>query len=45
MRLVRRGDSWAIEGEGSSRAQIAYATAENGHLRFTVQPAVGAIAR
>jgi hypothetical protein len=45
MRLVRRGGSWAIEGEGSSRAQIAYATAENGRLRFSVQPALGAFAR
>jgi hypothetical protein len=45
MRLVRRGDSWAVEGEGSSRAQVAYATAENGRLRLSVQPAVGATAR
>src|SRR4029077_9384139 len=45
MTLVRRGDSWAIEGEGSSRARVAYATAENGRLRFSLQPAVVSVAR
>jgi hypothetical protein len=45
MTLVRRGDSWAIEGEGSSRARIAYATAEHGQLSFSVQPAAGASER
>jgi hypothetical protein len=39
MKLVRRGASWAIEGEGSGRAQIAYASSENGRLNVSLQPA------
>jgi hypothetical protein len=38
MTLVRRGSSWAIEGEGSGRAQVAFATSENGQLRFSLKP-------
>jgi hypothetical protein len=40
MTLVRRGDSWAIDGEGSDRARVAYAASDNGRLRFSLQPAV-----
>jgi hypothetical protein len=38
MTLVRRGGSWAIEGEGSDRARVAYASAKNGRLRFLLKP-------
>jgi len=39
MTLVRRGDSWAVDGEGSDRARVAYATCDNGQLRFSLQSA------
>lgn len=34
MKLVRRGDSWRIEGPESHRARIAFATIENGQLVY-----------
>jgi hypothetical protein len=40
MTLVRRGGSWAIEGDGSGRARVAYAAVENGRLRFSFEPRV-----
>jgi hypothetical protein len=45
MTLVRRGGSWAIEGEGSGRARVAYATAENGRLRFSLTPSGVSVGR
>jgi hypothetical protein len=39
MTLVEEGDSLRIEGVGSERARIAYASEEDGRLVFTVQPA------
>lgn len=38
MTLVRRGRSWAIEGDGSRRARVAYASSDNGQLRFSLRP-------
>lgn len=38
MTLVRRGSSWAIEGDASGRARVAYAAVENGQLRFSFEP-------
>jgi hypothetical protein len=35
MMLVKNGDGWRIEGEGSERASIAYASEEDGKLVFT----------
>lgn len=35
MTLVKNGDGWRIEGEGSERASIAYASEEDGKLVFT----------
>ena len=32
MKLVKDGDGWRIEGEGSERARIAYAAEKNGSL-------------
>ena len=37
MTLVKNGEGWRIEGEGSERASIAYAREENGRLVFTKQ--------
>jgi hypothetical protein len=36
MRLVRRGGAWAVEGPGSDRARVAYATVENGRMVYEV---------
>jgi hypothetical protein len=36
MRLVRKGDDWRIEGPGSERARIAYASVEGGQLVYTI---------
>jgi hypothetical protein len=36
MRLVRDGDTWDIQGEGSERARIAYAHVEDDHIVFRV---------
>ena len=44
MKLVRRGDSWAIEGEGCGRARVAYAISENGRMRFSLQSALESVA-
>ena len=32
MELVRDGDAWRIEGEGSERARVAYASEKDGNL-------------
>ena len=37
MRLVETQDGWKVEGDGAERACIAYASEENGSLRFTFQ--------
>jgi hypothetical protein len=37
MHLVENGDGWRIEGEGSERARIAYASERDGHLVYTVE--------
>jgi hypothetical protein len=34
MKLVRRGDDWAIEGLEKERARLAYAKQENGSLVY-----------
>lgn len=34
MRLVRDGQDWILEGEGSERARVAYATLLNGELAY-----------
>jgi hypothetical protein len=36
MRLVRNGDDWRIEGPGSDRARIAFATVAGGQLVYTI---------
>lgn len=35
MRIVPRGNGWAIEGQGSERARVAYACLEDGQLRYS----------
>lgn len=35
--LVRRNGAWKIEGAGSDRARLAYASLENGRLVYTVE--------
>jgi hypothetical protein len=35
MKLVESGGAWTIEGAGKERARIAYATEQDGELRFT----------
>jgi hypothetical protein len=37
MELASDGDAWRIEGDGSERARVAYATERDGELVFTVQ--------
>ncbi len=37
MALVRDGDGWRIEGEGSPRARIAYASEKDGKLVFSLR--------
>jgi hypothetical protein len=37
MNLIRRGDSWSIEGPSSKRARVAFARIENGQLVYQVQ--------
>jgi len=37
MELVGDGDEWRIEGEGSERARVAYASEKDGKLVFTMQ--------
>ena len=39
MWLVKEGYNWRIEGEGRERARVAYATEENGQLRFELDSA------
>jgi hypothetical protein len=36
MKLVRASDGWKIEGPGSERARIAYATLEAGRLVYKI---------
>lgn len=36
MRLVKSGASWKVEGQGSERAKIAYATQVEGHLALSL---------
>lgn len=38
LRLVKRGDSWSIEGQGSERARLAYATLDGDALNFELDP-------
>ena len=39
LRLVKGNDEWHIEGIGSERACIAYATEQDGHLHFSFETA------
>jgi hypothetical protein len=39
MKLIEEGEGLRIEGAGSERARIAYATEKDGHLVLTVQTA------
>lgn len=38
MKLVSDGDGWRIEGAGSERARVAYASEKDGKLAFTMEP-------
>jgi hypothetical protein len=40
MTLVRDGDRWRIEGEGSERARIAYAEFDGDEIVYRLEPAV-----
>jgi hypothetical protein len=40
MKLVRLGNSWAIDGEGSARARVAYASVQDGRLRLSLESSV-----
>ena len=40
MRLVESSHGWHIEGEGSERAHVAYASEHDGHLVYTFEPAM-----
>jgi hypothetical protein len=37
MRLVKSRAGWRIEGPGSEQAQVAYATEENGQIKFALE--------
>lgn len=39
MQLVRIGDSWQVQGEGSDRARVAFAYLDGGVLKYTFNPA------
>lgn len=39
MKLVRAGSGWRIEGAGSGRARLAWATEENGRLEYSLASA------
>jgi len=41
MRLIEDGEDVRIEGAGSERACVAYASEQNGRLTFTVQTPSG----
>src|SRR5262249_18838106 len=41
MKLVAQGDGWRIEGAGSERARIAYATVVDGRLSYSLAPPGG----
>ena len=38
MKLVRQGNGWRIEGEGSERARVAYASEHDGQLVYSLTP-------
>jgi hypothetical protein len=38
MKVVEDGDGFHLEGDGSERARVAYASEKNGRLVFQVQP-------
>jgi len=40
MTLVRSGDTWRIEGNGSDRARVAYATFIDGKLEYEMPPSL-----
>jgi hypothetical protein len=42
MKLVNDGKEWSIQGQGSERARIAYATEEDGRLVFKFELEAGA---
>jgi hypothetical protein len=37
MQLVETESGWQIEGEGKERARIAYASEENGRIKFSLR--------
>ncbi len=39
MRLVQDGECWRVEGPGSERARVAYASERDGGLEFSLAPA------
>jgi hypothetical protein len=43
MTLVEDGDGWRIEGNGSERARVAYASERDGALEFCLAPATSRI--
>ena len=40
MRLVRHGNAWGVEGPGSERATVAFASVEGNHLTYEFQKGV-----
>jgi glycosyltransferase involved in cell wall biosynthesis len=40
LKIVRKGEDWAIEGQGKERARIAYAQIVDGRLAYTFDPAL-----
>jgi hypothetical protein len=38
MTLVQDGGRWRVEGTGSDRAKVAYATLQDGRLVYTLEP-------
>ena len=37
MQLVQAGTGWCVEGPGSERARVAYASLENGQVRYSLE--------
>ncbi len=45
MRVVKSGDGWRIEGPGSERARLAYASRDQDRLSYTLSPVAADLSR
>jgi hypothetical protein len=45
MQLVQRAGRWSIEGPGSERAAVAFASLENDQLTYSIQQPSGEVTK